>query len=519
MLDEGALKQSLSDPKHGGFVGQNFGRYEILATISKGGVGAVFRARHKELGQLVALKLLLREDPGPEAVGRFRREAQVLARIKHPNVVGISDLGEENGVPFLIMELIDGRDLYRAVRAPGGEAQDFEWIVDVMTNVARALAYCHDQAVIHRDVKPHNIIVEHGTGRAVLTDFGLVKRDPSKLGAGAADGQSQLSHAGALLGTPSFMAPEQFEPDGPFGSVETRTDVWGFGATLFFMLTGRPPFTATNVVDLYHQVTTQPVPGPGSIRASVPVVLDEVVAACLKKNVAERPTMAELIPRLEALQGRLSRASSRRGLRHTLVIVLVLVGLLGLDVLWLHPQRGTRLARLAMTSAAEEHAGGDGQGAPSPPTPLPAGQEAFDAVAVRASRGEVDAMLRLGLLLKDGVGVARDPVRALEWFRKAADGGDATAVFWLGVCADRGVGAPRDPQEARRRFEAAAREGHPKAMLWLGTYLAEGRAGPAAPAEALEWFVRARDLGERDLRARALVELMKLRQAHPELAR
>lgn len=511
MLDHGALERGLTDPKHGGFVGQDFGRYEILATISKGGVGAVFRARHKELGQLVALKLLLREDPSPEAIGRFRREAQVLAKIKHPNVVGISDLGEENGVPFLVMELIDGRNLYQAVRGPGGEVQDFEWIVDVMTDVARALAYCHEQGVIHRDVKPHNIIVEHGTGRAVLTDFGLVKRDPSKA-LGAADGQSQLSHAGTLLGTPSFMAPEQFEPDGPFGSVETRTDVWGFGATLFFMLTGRPPFTASNVVDLYHQVTTQPVPSPGSIRASVPVVLDEVVAACLKKNVAERPTMAELIPRLEALQGKLSRASSRRGLRHTLVIVLGLMGLLGLDVLWLHPHRGTRLARLAIAS-------GDAAGEPGPAqVPVPAGEETFDAVAVRASRGEVDAMVRLGVMLKDGVGVERDPAKALEWFRKAADMGDPTAMFWLGVCADRGVGAARDLAEARRRFEAAAREGHHKAMLWLGTYLAEGKGGPADPAAARDWFVKARDLGPQELKARAIEELVKLRQAHPELA-
>lgn len=515
MLDEGALKRGLSDPKHGGFVGQDFGRYEILATISKGGVGAVFRARHKELGQLVALKLLLREDPGPEAVGRFRREAQVLAKIKHPNVVGISDLGEENGVPLLIMELIDGRNLYQAVRGPGGEVQDFQWVVDVMIDVARALAHVHEQGVIHRDVKPHNIIVEHGTGRAVLTDFGLVKRDPSKLGAGAgADGQSQLSHAGTLLGTPSFMAPEQFEPDGPFGAVETRTDVWGFGATLFFMLTGRPPFTATNVVDLYHQVTTQPVPSPGSIRGSVPVVLDEVVAACLKKRVDERPTMAELIPRLEALQGKLSRASSRRGLRHTLVIVLGLAGLLGLDVLWLHPHRGTRLARLAIAAPT------DGAGAATTAqVPVPAGQETFDAVAVRASRGEVDAMLRLALMLKDGVGAPRDPVKALEWFGKAAAGGDVTATFWLGVCADRGIGAPRDAQEARRRFEAAAREGHPKAMLWLGSYLAEGRGGPADPAAARDWLVKARDLGGQDLKTRALEELTKLRQAHPELGR
>ncbi|MBX3470890.1 MAG: protein kinase [Planctomycetes bacterium] len=501
MLDGGELKKSLADPKHGGFAGQEFGKYEILATISKGGVGAVFRARHKELGQLVALKLLLREDPSPEALGRFRREGQVLARIRHDNVVGISDLGEENGVPYLVMELIDGRDLHKTVRAPGGDLPDFEWTVGVMTCVARALAHCHEQGVIHRDVKPHNIIVEHGSGRAVLTDFGLVKRDPAL---GGADGASQLSVAGAVMGTPSFMAPEQFEPDGPFGAVGARTDVWGFGATLFFLLTGRPPFTSTNVVDLYHQVTTLPVPSPGSIRPSVPVVLDDLVAACLKKNVAERPTMAELIPRLEALHGRLCRVSSRRGLRHALLIVLLLSGLLALDVLWLHPQRGRRLARLMI-----------GPG-PAAAAPAPAGEGASDLEA-RAAAGDADAMLRLGLMHKDGKGAARDLAAARGWFRRAAEKGEASAAFWAAVCADRGVGGPADPAEAARWFEVAARQGHVKAMFWLGTYLADGRAGAADPAGARDWFVKARGAGDDELKARAQDELNRLRRAHPEL--
>jgi serine/threonine protein kinase len=510
-VDEGALKQSLSDPKHAGFVGQDFGRYEILATISKGGVGAVFRARHKELGALVALKLLLHEDPGPEAVGRFRREAQVLAKIKHPNVVGISDLGEENGCPFLVMELIEGKNLYQMVRGPGGELPDFDDVVEIMQNVARALAHTHELGVIHRDVKPHNVIVEAGTGRAVLTDFGLVKRDPSKFGA-STDGASHLSHAGTLLGTPSFMSPEQFEPDGPFGAVEARTDVWGFGATMFFLLTGRPPFTAANIVDLYHAVTKQQVPTAGSLRPTVPVLLDELCSACLSKNVADRPTMAELIPRLEALHGKLSRASSRRGLRHTLVIVLVLVGLLGLDVLWLNPQRGRRLTRLMITGGEEATP------TEAEPVATSGALAALEDVAVRASRGEVDAMVSLGLMLKNGQGTARDPVKALEWFHKAADAGDPAAMFWVGVCADRGIGAPADPALARRSFERAAREGHPKAMLWLGSYLADGKGGPAEPSQARDWFVKARDLGEGDLKSRALDELMKLRRAHPELA-
>src|SRR5207237_7056780 len=112
--------------------------------ISKGGVGVVFRARHRELGQLVDLKVLLREDPSPEAVARFKREAKVLATIKHPHVVGISDLGEENGVPFLAMELIEGKNLHQIVRGPGGELPDFDLVASVCTHMAKALAYCHE---------------------------------------------------------------------------------------------------------------------------------------------------------------------------------------------------------------------------------------------------------------------------------------------------------------------------------------------------------------------------------------
>src|SRR5207237_4605708 len=111
---------------------------------------------------------------------------------------------------------------------------------------------------------------------------------------GSTDGRPQGGTAGSLLGTPSFMTPEQFEPDGPFGAIEPRTDVWGLGATLFFLLTGRPPFQASNVIDLYHAATTQPVPRASSVRSGIPAALDDLCAACLTKPAGERPTMAEL---------------------------------------------------------------------------------------------------------------------------------------------------------------------------------------------------------------------------------
>lgn len=515
-LDDAALRQSISDPKHKGFVGEVFGRYEILSHLAKGGMGAVYRARHKELGQMVALKLLLRDDPSSEAVGRFKREAKVLASIKHPHIVGISDLGEDAGVNYIAMELIDGRNLHQIVRAPGGELPEFEWTAEVISHVARALAHCHEQGVIHRDVKPHNIIVEHGTGRAVLTDFGLVKRDPNKQlsGGGGGDASQVQSQAGALLGTPSFMSPEQFEPDGDFGAVEARTDVWGLGATLFFLLTGRPPFQGTNVVDLYHAVTTRPVPRATTLRASVPAALDELCARMLTKEVARRPTMAEVVLELEKLEGSLSRATSSRGLRHTAVLLLLLTVAVAVDVAWLHPARGQRIARLF---TPQQQLILDAEPEPQPVDTAPAEPSAFEATALRAGAGELDAMVKLGLMLKAGRGCTPDPARAFEWFVKAGEGGDEAGMFWAGYCLARGVGAAKDEAKAREWFKRCAAEAHPIGMYWLGTFLAEGKGGPADPSGARDWFVKARDLGDAELKRKAIEQLSALRLAHPEL--
>lgn len=519
MLDESALARALRE-KDGGLVGQQFARYDLLGLINKGGMGAVFRARHRELGQPVALKLLLREDPSAEAVARFKREAKVLAQIKHPNVVGISDLGEENGVNFIAMELIEGRNLHQLVRAPGGELPESDLVVEVAAQMARALAHCHEQGVIHRDVKPHNIILEHGTGRAVLTDFGLVKRDPGKA-LGESDAASAASQAGAVLGTPSFMAPEQFEPDGPFGSVEPRTDVWGLGATLFFLLTGRPPFQEQQLVDLYHAVTTKEVPRASALRPSIPAALDELCARCLKKQVGERPTMAELLLELEPLEGGVHRAAAQRGLRHTAVIVLLLVIAVGLDIAWLHPARGQRLLRLFRPQAGAPLVLPDEPEAEpavaAPAAPSAGAKSAFDDLVGRAAAGEVDAMLRLGLAFKDGQGVARDPAKAYAWFVKAAEGGEPGAMFWTGYCLARGVGVKKDEAAARGWLARAAAEAHTTAMYWLGTFMAEGKGGPVDAPGARDWFVKARDLGEPELKKKALEQLVKLRQAHPEL--
>lgn len=442
-LDRQSLKQGLKDPRQA-FVGQEFNRYEILSVIGRGGAGAVFRARHRELGSLVALKLLMAEDPTPEAVARFQREGRVLAQLKHENVVGISDLGEDSGIPFLAMELVEGDNLHQLVRGKGGHPLEFGEAVEITLAIARALKHCHDAGAFHRDVKPNNILVEHGTRRPVLTDFGLVKSDPTKLGQG--DAAKGITMAGELIGTPSFMAPEQFDPGGQFGDVGPKTDIWGLGATLFFVLTGEPPFAAKNVVDLYTSVTTERVRNPRLLRATTPEALDELTMACLTKNVEQRIGVDELIARLEALQGGMARKDKRRGVKHASIVLLVFVGLVVLELTVLHPQRGRALLqRLGLGQIA---AGAD--------------SEQVRALEADVKQGKPGAMIKLGVLLhRGGEGVPQDDARALALFQRAADEKqNPQGMMWLAYFHEHGYGLDGpDLEGALRYYEQAAASG------------------------------------------------------------
>ena len=441
-LDKQSLKQGMKDPRQA-FVGQVFNRYEILAVIGKGGAGAVFRAKHQQLGQLVALKLLMAEDPSPEAKARFQREGRVLAQLKHDNVVGISDLGEENGIPFLVMELVEGDNLHQLVRGKGGKPLAFSDAVDITLAIAEALKHCHDAGAFHRDVKPNNILVEHGTRRPVLTDFGLVKGDPTKLGQG--DAAKGITMAGELVGTPSFMAPEQFDPGGEFGDVGPKTDVWGLGATLFFCLTGEPPFAAKNVVDLYAAVTSQVVRRPRVLRGDVPEDLQDIVMACLEKNTAERLDTDELIQRLRALKGGLAREGSRRGVKHASIVVLVFAVLVVIELTVLEPERGRALLRqLGIGSAAP--ADGDAGGSAE-----------VRALEAKVATGDARAMIELASIYHRGEVVERDDAKALALFQQAVDDAQsAPGMMWLAYMYENGHGVEKDLQQALRWYEQAA---------------------------------------------------------------
>jgi len=258
-------------------VGDNFGKYELLGELARGGMGVVYRARQPGLDRVVALKMVLGSGGGADSAQRFLQEAQAAAALDHPNVVPIYDTGEIDGKPYFTMALIDGPNLKAHVerRLPVPIPE----VVSLFAQIVAGVAHAHQADLIHRDLKPANVLIDRD-GRARVTDFGLAKRLTT---------ESQLTQNGQVLGTPHYMAPEQARDSKDVGK---PADVYALGAILHFLLTGRPPFHADSYTDLLIKlVTDMPVP-PQQQRADVPDDLNALCLACLAKTPAERPADA-----------------------------------------------------------------------------------------------------------------------------------------------------------------------------------------------------------------------------------
>jgi len=300
-------------------------RYEIFEELGRGGMGAVLRARHRELDVEVAIKLMLGAGSGA-LFARFQREARTLASLSHRHIVRILDFGLEGGLPFFAMEYLRGQDLEKEVQSGlrlRGDVPDFDWTAARFGELAGALSYCHENGVIHRDLKPQNLLIEEGSGRAVVVDFGLVK--------GTAGGEGGLSQTGEVIGTPAYMAPEQLDKEGEFGEPGPGSDVWGFGATLFYALTGEPPYKGASVFNIYRSLLTQDPPRAGEVNPAVPDWLDELCADCMTKDSAARPSMRELGARLEEGPSADEPRFSRRSLLGVSVLLagLTMLGIFG----------------------------------------------------------------------------------------------------------------------------------------------------------------------------------------------
>jgi serine/threonine protein kinase len=266
---------------------RQLGQYTLVEKIGAGGMGAVYRARHAMLRRPTALKLVRPEKASEATLARFEREVQLTATLSHPNVVTVYDYGRtEDGTFYYTMELLEGADLGMIVRRTGpmppGRA------VYVLTQIASALAAAHRAGLIHRDVKPANVLLTNSWAPDVVkvVDFGLVK----EIATPGAD--ESLSEQGTVSGTPAYMSPEAIMKP---ASVDGRSDVYSLGCLAYFLVTGAEPFRGENAFDLWRSQIESPAIPP-SLRSSieVPAALDALIMQCLEKSAAARPTMADV---------------------------------------------------------------------------------------------------------------------------------------------------------------------------------------------------------------------------------
>jgi WD40 repeat protein len=252
-------------------------RYEVLGALGSGGMGAVYRARHRLMDRVVALKVIGgRLTASPAAVERFRREVQAAARLKHANIVAAYDADEAGGTHFLVMELVEGVSLARLVETDGPLSVREACIC--ARQAALGLQHAYEKGMVHRDIKPHNLM-RTPDGWIKILDFGLARLVSESLAAGA------LTREGAVLGTPDYLAPEQAHDA---HSADVRADVYGLGCTLYFLLTGQPPFPGDSLMQkLTAHLHATPWP-LHEIRPDVPVALSHVVARMLAKRPEDR---------------------------------------------------------------------------------------------------------------------------------------------------------------------------------------------------------------------------------------
>ena len=246
-----------------------FDDYELLEEVGRGGMGVVYRARQESLDRIVAVKMLLRRDLATAAdLARFRSEAEAAARLDHPGIVSVFEVGECGGNPFYSMRFIEGTTLAKRLAAGGVPTRE---AATILARVAEAVDAAHRGGVLHRDLKPSNILID-AAGAPHVSDFGLAKRI-------AAD--KDVTYTGAILGTPCYMSPEQAA--GSRGDVGPTSDVWSLGAILYQTLTGRPPFQAANPMDTLLAVLDSDPPLPRSLDRGVNRDLEMIALKSLQK--------------------------------------------------------------------------------------------------------------------------------------------------------------------------------------------------------------------------------------------
>jgi hypothetical protein len=269
----------------------------MLEELGRGAMGVVYKARQVGLNRLVAVKMILAgEQAGPERLARFQSEAEAIARLQHPNIVQIYEIGTHQGLPYFSLEFVDGGTLAGKTRHTPQPAHPAAQLLEVLARAAHA---AHRRGIVHRDLKPANILLAASSDYGVpatdygvpkISDFGLVKLVARSEGQAGEPGHTA---SGMILGTPSYMAPEQAQ--GNIGAIGPATDVYALGAILYQLLTGQPPFVGSTSMDVMAQVLSQPVPPPSQLQPAVPAELEAICLKCLNKEPADRYASAEAL--------------------------------------------------------------------------------------------------------------------------------------------------------------------------------------------------------------------------------
>ena len=253
---------------------KTFGEFEIGIRLGVGGMGQVFKARQASLDREVALKVLPAQSAqNQEMKDRFFREARSAAKLVHPNVVQVYAVGEENDVPYFAMEYVRGADLGK--RLEEGQQFSTREILNISSSVVMALAAAEEHGIVHRDVKPGNIMIDE-KGVVKVMDFGLAKATTT--------GVTNITQAGFVVGTPTYMAPEQ----GEGLEVDIRADLYSVGCVLYELVTGRPPFVAENPVGMIYQHIHQEPQSPTELNPACPQELETIILKALEKQAAHR---------------------------------------------------------------------------------------------------------------------------------------------------------------------------------------------------------------------------------------
>ena len=530
--------------------------YELQDRIGAGGFAEVFRVRDLRLKRDLAVKVL-RPDLGlsPDLVMRFRREAETIANLRHPHIVPVYDVGEAEGLAYLIMPLIVGENLRTVMERDG--AIPVKEVQRILREACSGLAAAHDAGIVHRDIKPENVMLEGPEKRVLLMDFGIAK----VVGGGAGedgDPSEGLTSTGIIIGTPQYMSPEQACGD---KSIDARSDQYSLAVVGYRMLSGTLPFDgeSTRAV-LYQQLVGEPKP-LGERMPDLPGPINVAIQRAMAKEPNERfPSMREFAAMLEGdssltlapkpgpgiTPGTPAPSSRRVAVLMGVVAVLALVG-------WYFSQSGsppavTDTPTTPPLAVAPEPVTSGGQPAasvtppPAPPTgangaqktpvtkpgatkvattapapvvtPPPAPAKApsgpscsraaangdwlgaANACAAEAAAGSAVAQRILGSLYDRGSGVTADPTKAVEWYRKASSGGDLEAKLALSRLLETGRGAPANQGEAIALLREAAAGGLLRAQQNLAFRLENGGGIKKDEAESALWYRRAAEQGD-----------------------